>query len=423
SRSATLARMNGRAWAIAISLLALSLVCCDSISLSAQVDRESALATDLDSRSIDENVQQQSDAPDSNEPVFDVQQVAATSAWADSLGIADWLGPLAPVALSPLLGVNIRSGHSRWGPEWVTDNAMLGSSGPLKSPVLFSIFLALTVATSIPRFTKVSKPFAQAVDRVEAYAVVIILLIIKLIAGADVGEAESLAPAVVQLGVFSFTANTLLAVAMVINVLVINSVKFFFEFLVWVTPIPAVDAVFEVCNKSLCAGLMMIYAISPLAATCVNLVLFVIALILFRWISRRVRFYRTISLDPILSFFWKGYSTPKSPQLIVFPESAFGRFPAKSRLQLTFNTDKDGWTLREANWWMPERTESVAIEHAAELKRGFLMHTLLLRRDGRRDVFHFSRRHDPVLVQLAGELNLTIIDELPESVGERVPVT
>jgi len=85
---------------------------------------------------------------------FGADDIAASSAFAESLGIADWLGPLAPVALSPFFGVTCLSGLALWGPEWVTDNALLGKAGPLQNETLFFIFLALTLLTSLPRLTK-----------------------------------------------------------------------------------------------------------------------------------------------------------------------------------------------------------------------------------------------------------------------------
>ncbi len=160
----------------------------------------------------------------------------ATSSWVNSTGVVDWLGPLAPVALSPFFGVTCLSGLALWGPEWVTDNALLGASGPLQSGLLFAVFLVLTILTSLPRLTKVSKPFAQAVDRLETYAVIVILLVIKVEASMETAGDEQVA--LVQLGIVSFTLDTLLAITMVVNILVINSVKFFFEFMVWLTPVP-----------------------------------------------------------------------------------------------------------------------------------------------------------------------------------------
>ncbi|MEM9643773.1 MAG: hypothetical protein AAF989_02170 [Planctomycetota bacterium] len=351
---------------------------------------------------------------------FDSKDIAATSAWAneltDQLNVADWLGPLAPVALSPFFGIALLSGLSLHGPDWITDNALLGASGPLQSPTLFWIFVGLTALTSLPRLTKVSKPFAQAVDRLEAYSVVVILLVIKVVASMEASSgaevAEMSAP-VFHLGIFSFTVDTLLALAMVVNVLVINSVKFFFEFLVWLTPVPFLDAVFEVCNKSLCAVLMAIYAYSPAVATVINLALLVVAAVMLRWISRRVRFYRTMILDPILARCWSGFGTPARHELIVFPKAAIGPFPAKSRLRLAANESGDGWCLRDAGWWATERVHELAPESHLHLRRGWVMHTVESAGEhgGPMVQLTTSRRYDQHLPELVKKLAITMKED------------
>ena len=321
---------------------------------------------------------------------FDAADIAATSAWAESLRIADWLGPLAPVALSPFFGVMCLSGLALWGPEWVTDNALLGQSGPLQSELVFFIFLGLALLTSLPRLTKVSKPFAQAVDRLETYAVIVILLVLKFVSSLD-GQGVDSAPtevAMIQLGVFSFTVDTLLALAMIVNVLVVNSVKFFFEFLIWLTPIPLVDAIFEVCNKTLCATLMAVYAFSPTIATVLNLMILFVAAILFRWISRRVRFFRTMVFDPVLSQLWSAYRRPDKGELIVFPKQDLGPFQDKSRLRLT--KDEEGWTLQEANWLMPSKQHKLPADPKPRVRRGWVMNRV----EAGEVVLIFSRRYD-----------------------------
>ncbi|TWU48226.1 hypothetical protein [Rubripirellula reticaptiva] len=328
---------------------------------------------------------------------IDADDIAAASGWASGSGIVDWLGPLAPVALSPFFGVTCLSGLALWGPDWATNNAVLGVAGPLRNETLFFIFLGLTLLTSLPRLTKVSKPFAQALDRLETYAVIVILLSIKFVMSMEMsGDEVSGEPqiAMVQFGVVSMSIDTLLAIAMVINVLVINSVKFFFEFLVWLTPVPFLDAIFEVCNKSLCAVLMGIYAYSPTIATGINLAVLIVAALMLRWISRRVRFYRTMTLDPILAKLWTSFGTPRKPELIVFPTDTFGPFKAKSRLRMAVHPD-GGWKLCEANWWMPGNEHLVGPEAKPAVRAGWVMNTLIIKDvDGREAKLTFSRRYN-----------------------------
>lgn len=323
---------------------------------------------------------------------IDARDIAAASGWATSSGIVDWLGPLAPLALSPFFGVTCLSGLALWGPDWATDNAVLGVAGPLRNETLFFIFLGLTVLTSVPRLTKVSKPFAQAVDRLETYAVIVILLVIKLVMTANASE-DGGPVAMVHFGIVSMTVDTLVAIAMVVNVLVINSVKFFFEFLVWLTPVPFLDAVFEVCNKSLCAGLMAVYAYSPTIATGINLVLLLVAALILRWISRRVRFYRTMVLDPVLATLWSGFGMPKKPELIVFPKNALGPFKPKSRLRLSGDSSS-GWKLSEASWWLPAKDHPLTASSSPKVRQGWVMHTIeFTGDDGTRQQLVFSKRY------------------------------
>lgn len=348
-----------------------------------------------------------------------VEDIAATSSWANGLidmtNATEWLGPLAPLALSPFFGVTLLSGLSLWGPDAITDNALLGAAGPLRHQGLFFTFLALTLLTSLPRLTKISKPFAQAIDRLETYAVIVILLVIKIVASmdtpADSGEVQV---AMIQFGVIEMTVDTLLAIAMVINILVINSVKFFFEFLVWLTPVPFLDAVFEICNKSLCAALMAIYAFSPTLATIINLCVLLVAAVILRWISRRVRFYRTMVLDPVIARLWTSYGTPQRPELIVFPKTQFGPFKPLSRLQLSRaqGEGQTGWVLREANWWMPQSEYPIDGAKALKVCCGWLTNTMQLEDDDNKTTFTFSRRYDGTsLEQLLEQLQIEALEE------------
>ena len=350
---------------------------------------------------------------------FKAKDIAAANTWAHSLQLADWLGPLAPIAMSPFFGMACLTGLSLFGPEWITDNALLGSTGPLHNEVLFFVFVALTLVTSIPRFTKVAKPFAQAMDQLETYSVIVILLAIKLLTPTSETVDGTEQIAMVQLGIFSMTVDALLMLAMAINIIVVNTVKFFFEVLVWLTPIPTVDAIFEVCNKSLCAALMAVYAFSPAIATIVNLVILAIAFLMFRWISRRVRFFRTMVLDPVLARVWPSYGQFNADSLIVFNKEPIGPFKAKSRLKL--QKSEDGWNLSEANWWLPAADHAIGPDSEFVMKRGWVTHSIDFSDGGTVHRLSTSRRFDNCLEQVAGGLGIKLQDsELQDSKSKEV---
>jgi hypothetical protein len=116
--------------------------------------------------------------------------VAGASLVSQHVSTQEWLGPLSAIALSPFFGVTCLSGAATYGPEWIQSrSSLIGPSSPLNNPLLFWTMLGLTVATSLPRLTKVGKPIALAAEKLEMYATVIILISMRLFSTS--GELET----------------------------------------------------------------------------------------------------------------------------------------------------------------------------------------------------------------------------------------
>ncbi len=322
----------------------------------------------------------------------------------EQISNVEWLAPLAPIALSPFFGLTLLSGMACYGPDWLSDNPLLNERSPFADPRFFWIFLVLTVITSLPRFSKVSKPIAQFADFLETWSAIVILVFIRLFAVTTEAPETEMA---VQAGILSVGWQGLLIVAMVINLIVINSVKFFFEFLVWVTPIPFLDACFEVANKSFCAALMAVYAFSPMVALLLNLILFLACLMVFAWIRRREFFYRSMLIDWVVVWWKRSVSTKSAAttipeRLTVFPHDKMGSIPARARCQLV-NRGESGWTLIWPRWLRPTVTEELS--GLAELDRGWWTNAIVLD-DGRR--LTFGCRYDHELIELASAFSLQL---------------
>jgi hypothetical protein len=210
------------------------------------------------------------------------------------------LAPLAPVALSPFFGITCLSGTSILCSKGVLPkNEFLMGNPALNNGLVFVVFLALTIATSLPKMTAVSKGVAQAVDQLETYAGIITYAAVIYLAGS--GHDGGTQQVVYQAGLISFTRDTLLMAAAAVNIIVINTVKWFFEFLVWLSPIPGLDAAFEAANKVVTAMLATVYAFSPYLALLLNIVLFLVSLAMFNWTRRRVKYFRVMYGEPVLA--------------------------------------------------------------------------------------------------------------------------
>ena len=234
-----------------------------------------------------------------------VRDAAAADALVDRIPVTEILGPLAPIALSPFFGLACLSGASLLMDQGLLpNNSMLSGNAILSHPAVFAALLAMAIFTSLPRLTKVSKLLAQVTDFIETHAGIATYLLIICAATVKVNTAcldlfFTTAPDFCQAGVLSITATGFILITCALNLLIVITVRSFFELLILICPIPAVDALFEVGNKAFCLGLIALYLFSPIAATVLSLLVFLICLVAFRWVKRRVTFYQGILLEPV----------------------------------------------------------------------------------------------------------------------------
>jgi len=234
----------------------------------------------------------------------------------------------------------------------------------LKHPATFWVFLVLTVLTSLPRMTKVSKPIAQSLDWIESYSVLLITLIMFGIGWAtavpldspQVGAAtgaglHELRP--IQAGLFSATLGALFMVGAVINFVVIKSVRFLCELLIWISPVPFIDAAFELFNKFLCCGLLLVYAWSPWLALAINILIFAVCAVVFQWAKRRLDYQWHFWVEPIWQWWFPGYRAFDGRHLWCFAEQDFGPFKRYDRLQVYQWEGK--WMMIRYDWFWRKR--------------------------------------------------------------------
>lgn len=339
---------------------------------------------------------------------------AMVSELTGSIKAFEWLGPLAPIAISPFFGLACLCGISQYGGDWMPLNGFISDNPVLQNPYVLWAFVVLTLVTSLPRLTKVSKPLGQAIDQLEAWSGIVAIIVIRIASSMSDPAAESTVaaatPVVLECGIISFSADMLFSVAAIINILVINTVKFFFEVTVWLMPFPFVDALLEGANKAVCATLMAIYVWSPLVATILNLLIFVACFFAFRWISRRVTYMRSILFDPIWAMIQKSYGKPTTSQLTVFPQTEIGPFASREKVQLA---DADeGWELRKDRLLFESKSHSIAKESCTlKIEPGLFVNSIQIQaKDGASTSLLFSRRFNDHLDDLASLIGAEVTE-------------
>lgn len=337
-----------------------------------------------------------------------------------AIPVTEVLGPLAPIALSPFFALTCLSGASLLAETGVLpENALLSGNSVLSNGLVFLGLLVLTVVTTLPKLTKVTKPLAQAIDQVEGYSGIIAVLLVQ--AAASFGGGDNGQEVVYQAGIFSVTLSTLLMAVSVVNIFVINTVKFFFEMMVLLSPFPAVDAAFEAANKAFAAALLGIYAYSPTLATVLNFIIFGISLLMFGWVFRRTVYYKAIFGDPVFgalseSIFGLRRLGPmstraptsvlegvSSPILImkVFPISSIDGIKRKARCYLVAGEGRVQ-VVRPRFLRSPVIVQIDAAD--ASVDKGFLTNTISWGSDGNSVKVAFSRRYNGLLTEIAAVL-------------------
>ena len=329
---------------------------------------------------------------------------------------SEWLGPLAPIAISPFFGITCLAALSQFGGDYLPLNSFISDNAVLQNPYVLWLFAFLTVLTSLPRLTKVSKPFAQAMDMLETYGAIITIVVLRF--ASSIPAAEPLDPGqtvmVVQMGWMSFPVDVLFSIAAIINIIVINSVKFFFEVMVWLVPFPFVDALLEAANKAVCLGLMAVYAYSPLVATVLNLILFAVCLYVFSWTTRRVTYWRTMLTDPLLAFIWPAYSTWNGKHLNGFLRNGLSGIPAKASVRM--EKTELGWRLVQRRWFFPGRVVKLSrSKYSFEVRRGLMTNSIRsqLQEDDEIVELVVSGRFKKQLDQISKEFGFQQVDVAP----------
>ena len=334
-------------------------------------------------------------------PSEDTQAIGQITTMAQA---SAWLGPLAPIAISPFFGITILAGVSQFGGDWELPNSFISDNPVLQNPYLFWTFLCLTLLTSVPRFTKVSKPFAQAIDQVETYAAIITIILIRVLTVFPAEPSGIDEITVAHASIFTFSSSVLFCLFAAFNIVVINTIKFFFEVMVWLIPLPFIDGLLEITNKSICVFLLAVYLWSPTVALGLNFLILVAGLIVFRWINRRVHYIRNVIWDQLWCLLRPSYQTPKIAELVVFPDRPFGPFPTKARLHL--RPHETGWELTQRRLLLGNKTVLLASDsHRLEIYDAILVNRVKVEGPQQAHLL-FSKRYSRNLAKLSHMLGI-----------------
>jgi hypothetical protein len=250
----------------------------------------------------------------------------------------------------------------------------------------------LALLTSLPRLTKVSKPISLAAEKAEAYSAVIILIAVRLLAEpatTSTALGTTVSDPMLMAGASGLPLSLLMSAMAAINVLVINLIKLLGELVVWLIPIPFIDAGVELANKSACAGLMGLYAYSPTLAMILDLSILAVCLLLFAWVNRRVQYYREMIAGPVLAWLLPRWFAYRDNCFQAFADQNPAGLPKYCRLMACVHGDSVKIQLKG---WFKTGTWVITPTSELDCDAGILSQWISAK-DGNGQLWRLSHRH------------------------------
>lgn len=223
------------------------------------------------------------------------------------------LGLSPALAASPFFGLALLTGaalvvDSPWARESgspvvqaLRSNTLLVRARKYSSWWLFGALASLALLGFLLNTGKIQGLMGKPLRLVESVGTLAIMAYLMAASGqgalAEVHvPAASVAGLLPPLGMASLiTAGLILVFAAMMLV------RMALDVLIWVSPIPFIDLLFEVIKHAFSAGFLVLFVVSPWMAALVAVLILMVSLFLFRWAARWLGFGVRVPLNPFLS--------------------------------------------------------------------------------------------------------------------------
>lgn len=230
-------------------------------------------------------------------PLVALSQEDPNIAIEENSNLIQSLGLLGGMAIAPFAALFVTSLVSvlGLGNEFIAENPVLGNW------ITVIISGILTFAPLLPKVMKSTAVIGQAIDWINDRAGAVVGLIV-LISPYFNQAIEPEAVQAVSLGFFDVGSSPYLMITLAVAIpylIIVMTVRSFFSILIFLSPIPTLDAIFEIIKQGLSVGMVLLYLAWPEAALVMSGIIFIISFFLYRKAKRLLSYFRYMYLKPI----------------------------------------------------------------------------------------------------------------------------
>jgi len=231
-------------------------------------------------------------------PIFLIAQETLQSVVEQNTFVEEYIAMLGPMAVSPFWTLFITSFFSTFelnvGDSMVATNPLLGSEAVL------GISFLLVLITTLPNMMKMSKPIGLAGRFLEDRAGFVIYGVTAIAPHLMNPEMGPLGQ-VETFGLFGIPNSIILLVILALPYfMIVTSVRYFLEILVFLSPIPLLDAFFELVKNGATLGFVVLFFLAPWVGVFLSILLFFVSLLFFNRARRVTNLFKYVFVQPIL---------------------------------------------------------------------------------------------------------------------------
>jgi len=227
----------------------------------------------------------------------------ATNTIHQNSGFASLLGQLLPMGINPYATVFLTSIFSKFGLEnqYVATNPFFDNWAVV---IIFgALFLFTSLVGTVFKTNKATAAIGLADNYLSGHAAIIINIFV-ILAPTFLGVSNNEPEIIQQANFMNIGLKTLLILVVSIYFLiVVSSVRFFVDILIFLSPIPLIDSILEIIKIVVTLFFVLLAAIFPTVSAVVAIVIFIFSLMFYKRSMRLINQTKYLFVYPILDFF------------------------------------------------------------------------------------------------------------------------
>ena len=321
--------------------------------------------------------------------------------------LVEQFAQLAPMGINPFLTVFLTSVCSKVGfhNDYVATNPFFDSWIVL---IIFGLLFSFTALVGTVFRTNKATAIIGLVDTYLSNKAALIVNAIVIFAPTFISNEPAHAEIVYQLGFLSISFKTFLILSISLYFLIIvMAFKFFIDILIFLSPVPFIDAVLEIIKIVIAAGFVIISIVSPVISVIIAVLMFFVSLFFYRRSVNLINKTKYLIVYPLLNLMrskQKKLTNGENLSILVLTNKKYGNI--KKGVIVRLQKNKNSFELIQKRFLLPNIIEKIILNEYTFHQNHL---DLILSNEDQSKSLVLNRTYHKYLDELSRDYNIEII--------------